>query len=213
VHIVGNSENFLPTILGTRWGRGLSLLPIRKPRHQLACDIVRSRHRARRTEAALRPQAERALVMKRIVDRLELRPMCTLTEAYDDFKAIELELRASEDDRELYDALMVVRNSVKEAMAKRAAELGQSAEWAKAMRGHDLMLSLNPLFLAQDDYQRYIAAYRALTPEQLDELHQSEQRVGVKLATPENIEAELRKNGAYRWGNRIGKLLARLRRH
>jgi hypothetical protein len=64
-------------------------------------------------------------------------PVRSLEKAYEIFNQIEAHLTAAEDDPELYNALLVWRTKLKEALEVRARELGKSDEWAEAMKGHD----------------------------------------------------------------------------
>ncbi len=146
-----------------------------------------------------RQPLEREIVLRNFADKLSADGgMLTLQQAYDIFKEIEAEMRAAEDDQELYDALSGVRKELKIAMEVRAQELGKSDDWAQAMQGHDAMLMLRPLFRAQDDAQEYVKAYRALTSEQRAALDYWEKKTGVRLSRPETIEAELRWNNLRR---------------
>jgi hypothetical protein len=125
-------------------------------------------------------------------------PAGSLAGAYDIFKQIEADLKAAEDDPELFDALMLWRTRREEAMEVHARELGKSDDWALAMKGHDAMLMLRPLFRASEDAQKYIDAYRALSPEQLDALQYCESIGRIHLPRPEILEAELRWNNIRR---------------
>lgn len=128
--------------------------------------------------------------------------LLSLQQAYDVFKEIEAEMEAAEDDDELYNALLVVRKELKEAMQARAEELGESDHWTIAVKGHDHMLGLRPLFRAQDDPQEYVKVFRSLSPEQMAELEYWEKETGTHLTRPEVLEAELR------WSNiRYGSIL------
>jgi hypothetical protein len=137
-------------------------------------------------------------------------PIGTLGEAYDIFKQIEADLKAAEDDPELYNALMLWRTRLKEAMEVHARELGKSDDWALAMKGHDALLMLRPLLRildeerdpAPEDAQKYIDAHRALSPEQRDALQYCENIAGIHLPRPEVLEGELRWNGM-----RLGTIL------
>ncbi len=154
---------------------------------------------------------ERAEILTRFADKLSAGGgFLTLQQAYEVFKEIEAELRAAEDDPELYKGLMLVRGKLKSAMEARAQELGKSDEWEQAMKGHDAMLMLRPLFRildrnrdpAPEDAQKYINAYRALSPEQLDALHYYENTAGIYLPRPDVFEVELRWNDV-----RLGTIL------
>jgi len=125
-------------------------------------------------------------------------PMGSLSEAYDIFKQIEADLTAAEDDPELYSALMLWRTRLKEAMEVRARELGKSDDWAEAMKGHDMMLLLRPLFRAQNDAQEYINTYCGLSAEQKAALDYWGKKTGIHLPRPEVVEAELRWNSIRR---------------
>jgi hypothetical protein len=125
-------------------------------------------------------------------------PMGSLGEGYELFKQIEADLRAAEDDPELYNALMLVRTRLKEAMEVRARELGKSDEWAEAMKEHDMMLLLRPLFRAQNDPQEYINTYCRLSAEQKAALDYLGKKTGIHLPRPEVFEAELRWNNIRR---------------
>jgi len=142
---------------------------------------------------------DREALLKRLVDRLSANGgFLTLEQAYDVFKEIEAEMRAAEGDHELYDALLAMRNELKKAMQARAQEMGKSEDWAQAIKGHDTMLMLRPLLRAQNSAEKYIKAFRALSPEQIAALEYWEKETGTHLARPGIFEAELRWNSIRR---------------
>ncbi len=124
--------------------------------------------------------------------------MGSVEEDYKHFKQIEADLKAAEDDPELYNTLMLVRTRLKETMEVRARQLGKSDDWAQVMKGHDDMLLLRPLFRAQSGTEEYINAYRGLSAEQKATLGHWEKKTGLQLARPEVLEAELRWNSTRR---------------
>jgi hypothetical protein len=141
---------------------------------------------------------DREAVLKRIVENLSANAgFLTLEQAYDVFKEIEAEMRVAED-HELYDALLAMRKELQEAMEARAQELGKSEDWAQAMKGHDTMLMLRPLFPAQNNAEEYMKAFRALSPEQIVALEYWEKETGTHLVRPGIFEAELRWNSIRR---------------
>src|SRR5258708_19567521 len=89
---------------------------------------------------------------------------------------------------------MFVRTRLKEAMEVRAREVGKSDDWAEAMKEHDTMLLLRPLFRAQNDAQEYINTYCGLSAEQKAALDYWGRKTGIHLPRPEIFEAELRWN-------------------
>ena len=125
-------------------------------------------------------------------------PMGSMGEAYEFFKQVEADLKAAEDDPELYNALMFVRTRLKKAMEARAREVGKSDDWAEAMKEHDTMLLLRPLFRAQNDAQEYINTYRGLSAEQKAALDYWGKKTGIHLPRHEVFEAELRWNSIRR---------------
>ncbi len=146
---------------------------------------------------------ERAEILTKFAKKLSVGGgLLSLQQAYDVFKEIEAEMEAVEEDAELYNALLVVRKELKEAMEARAEELGESDHWTLAMKGHDDMLRLRPLFRAQNDPQEYVKVFRSLSPEQMAALECWEKETGTHLTRPEVLEAELR------WNNiRRGRIL------
>src|SRR5258708_15571705 len=112
-------------------------------------------------------------------------PIGSMGEDYEFFKQIEADLKAAEDDPELYNALMFVRTRLKEAMEVRAREAGKADDWAEAMKEHDTMLLLRPLFRAQNDAQEYINTYCGLSAEQKAALDYWGKKTGIHLPRPE----------------------------
>jgi hypothetical protein len=154
---------------------------------------------------------ERAEMLAKFAEKLSVGGgFLSLRRAYDVFKEIEAEMQAAEDDPELYNALSGIRVKLKEAMEVRARELGESESdhWAQAMKAHDEMLMLRPLLrlldrdATPDDAQKYIDAYRALSPEQRDALCNTENIAGIHPPRPEAVEAEIRWNSV-----RLGSIL------
>src|SRR5258708_38767404 len=93
---------------------------------------------------------------------------------------------------------MVVRTRLKEAMEVRAREAGKADDWAEAMKEHDTMLLLRPLFRAQNDAQEYINTYCGLSAEQKAALDYWGKKTGIHLPRPEVIVADLRWNSIRR---------------
>src|SRR5260370_22911399 len=124
--------------------------------------------------------------------------MGSMGEAYEFFKQLEADLKAAEDDPELYTALMFVRTRLKQAMEVRSREVGKADDWAESMKEHDTMLLLRPLFRAQNDPQEYINTYGGLSAEQKAALDYWEKKTGILLPRPEVFGAELRWNSIRR---------------
>jgi hypothetical protein len=83
-------------------------------------------------------------------------------------------------------------------MEVRAREVGKSDEWAEAMKEHDTMLLLHPLFRAQNDAQEYINIYFGLSAEQKAALDYWGKKTGIHLPRPEVCEADLQWNSIRR---------------
>lgn len=142
---------------------------------------------------------DREAVLKRIAEKLSANGgFLPLEQAYDVFKEIEAEMQAAEDDHELYDTLLAMRNELKKAMEARAQELGRSEDWAQVMMGHDVTLMLRPLLRALDDAEEYKRAFCAISPDQIAALEYWEKQSGTRLIRPEVFAAELRWNSIRR---------------
>src|SRR5260370_37100877 len=72
-------------------------------------------------------------------------PMGSMGEAYEFFKQLEADLKAAEDDPELYTALMFVRTRLMDAIDVRSREESKSDDWVKAVKYRTTMLLLRTI--------------------------------------------------------------------